>query len=531
MLQGPLSRYIQLGLRWAWLLLLGIVICGGVSYIVSKVSSPTYQATATFVINVDSTSSTNATASIASVPTYAQLLTNPTILNPVLAKHKGMTLQQLSVMITVKPQTNTQLIELDVQNRDPHLAAQLANEVSQSFIVYSNSQLPGSVLVLPATVPTTPFKPQPLQNAGIGALIGLGLAITLVVIFEWIEDRLVSSEEAQELLGMDILSVIPEDHKRKSDSRNSVTVIEQYRRLAARINAAQSTRPFKLVMVTSALAGEGKSTIAANLSTFLAVAGKRVLLIDANMRHPMLDQHFQLHNRRGFSNVFLELWASPRPELYGQETKVPNLRVLTSGELPTKPAELLQSSLARSLFEHLKDAPFDFVIFDAPPLLPVADAEIMCSLVESVVLVIDASKTPRRTMTRTKRVLANTRITKLGIVLNKSSWLDAGADQGYPVATQMQEDPFLLNPASVPKRAAITPHLTTFANNNEGTSFVHQTSVSSSPENSSLLAQPPLTPSGGFGADDPITSSKSSQGPTDYPSRRREMSHGQRFQL
>src|SRR5215831_12259256 len=99
MLQGPLSRYIQLGLRWAWLLLLGIVICGGVSYIISKLSSPTYQAAATFVITVGSPSSTDTTASIASVPTYAQLLTNPIILHPVLAKHAGMTLQQLSAMM------------------------------------------------------------------------------------------------------------------------------------------------------------------------------------------------------------------------------------------------------------------------------------------------------------------------------------------------------------------------------------------------------------------------------------------------
>lgn len=530
MLQGPLSRYIQLAKRWVWLLLLGIVICGGVSYIISKLSSPTYQATATIVINVDSTSSTDTTSSIASVPTYAQLITNPTVLHPVLAKHEGMTLQQLSAMITVKPQTNTQLIELDVQNKDPHLAAQLANEVGQSFLVYSNSQLPGSVLVLPATVPTTPFKPQPLQNAGIGALIGLGLAITLVVIFEWIEDRLVSPEEAQELLGMDLLSVIPLEKRRKSEPRNSVAMIEQYRRLAARINAAQSTRPFKLLMVTSALAGEGKSTIAANLSTFLAVAGKRVLLIDANMRHPMLEQHFHLDNRRGLSNVFLELWASPRPELYGQETGIPNLRVLTSGELPTKPAELLQTSLARSLFEHFKDAPFDFVIFDTPPLLPVADAEIMCSLVESVVLVIDASKTPRKTITRTKRVLANTRITKLGIVLNKSSWLDAGADQGYPVKTQMQEDPFLLNAGRVSPPTVFTPPPTTFTNSNGGTSIGNRTSMSGPPGNSRSLIRAPLTPSGGFVPNDPYIPSKSPQGSTDYPNRRDEISRDQRFQ-
>src|SRR6516225_462721 len=187
-MQGPLSRYTLLARRWAWVLLLGIVFCGGISYIVSKLSSPTYQASTVFVINVDPASSTNATSSIAAVPTYAQLLTNPLVLNPVLAKHRDMTLKRLSDMIAVKPQTNTQLIELDVQNGDPRLAAQLANEVGQSFLLYSNSQLPGSVLALPATVPTMSVSPKPLQNAGIGALIGLGLAITLVIVFEWMED-------------------------------------------------------------------------------------------------------------------------------------------------------------------------------------------------------------------------------------------------------------------------------------------------------------------------------------------------------
>ena len=531
MMHGPLSRYTLLARRWAWVVLLGIVICGGMSYIISKLSRPVYQASAIFVINVDSTSATNSTSSIAAVPTYAQLLTNPTVLNPVVAKHGGMTLQQLNAMIAVKPQTNTQLIELDVQNGDPRFAAQLANEVGQSFLLYSNSQLPGSVQMLPATVPTAPVKPQPLQNAGIGALIGLGLAITLIVVFEWMEDRLASPEEAQELLAMDVLAIIPLNTERKSGSRNSVALMERYRRLAARLNAAQSIKPFKLVMVTSALAGEGKSTVAANLATFLATAGKRVLLIDANLRHPMLDRHFQLDNRRGLSNVFLEMWTSPRSELYGQETGIPSLRVLTSGTLPTRPAELLQSPLAHSLFEHLKEAPFDFVIFDSPPLLPVADAEIMCSLVQSVVLVVDAGKTPRRMLARARRVLTNTHARGLGIALNKSPWPDDGAEQGYPDKGQRQEDPLLLISPSVSQSAMIMqPHMP-FVNTNGGILPPDAPAgVTRSPDTPRLLIRPPLPVSEGVDADDPFIATQPPQGPTSYPSRRSEMLRDPRFQ-
>jgi succinoglycan biosynthesis transport protein ExoP len=447
-MQSPLNRYIMLIRRWAWMIVLGIVICGGITYVVSKLTSPTYQASAIFVINVDATSSTNATSSIAAVPTYAQLLTNPLVLDPVAAQNKGLNTLQLNAMMTVKPQTNTQLIELDVQNNDPHLAAQLANEVGQSFIKYANSQLPGTVQMLPAQVPGEPIKPQPSHDAGIGALIGLGLALTLMFIFEWIEDRLSNPDEVQELLGMDLLAVIPQlpESQRKSLSKGSAPFIEKYRMLAASLNSAQAINPYKLVMITSALAGEGKSTVAANLASFLAMTGKRVLLIDANLRHPVLDQRFQVDGSRGLSNVFIEMWNSPRRELYGQETNIPTLRVLASGGMLTEPAELLQSPLASQIFDYLKESPFDYIIVDSPPLLPVADAQVMASLVEAVVLVIDANKTPRRVLVRARQVLRKTQTRVLGVVINKSKWLDLGVSQQYPEKRRQTQENHLRLP-------------------------------------------------------------------------------------
>src|SRR5262249_30412402 len=146
----------------------------------------------------------------------------------------------------------------------------------------------------------------------IAALIGLGLAVTLIVIFEWAEDRLSSPENAQELLAQEILTSIPQlPKRRKSREKGSVVLVEKYRILAASLNTAQAIKPFKVVMVTSALPGEGKSTVAANLASFLAMGGRRVLLIDANRLHPVLDQHFQLDNRRGLSTVFPEGEDSP----------------------------------------------------------------------------------------------------------------------------------------------------------------------------------------------------------------------------
>ncbi|HEX6478396.1 MAG TPA: polysaccharide biosynthesis tyrosine autokinase [Ktedonobacteraceae bacterium] len=442
-MQDPLNRYLMLGKRWAWVILLGVVICGGMTYVLGKFTKPTYQATATFVVN-----ESDPFSSIQAAPSYAQLLTNPLVLDPVVEEHKGMTLQSLNAMITVKAQTNTQIVELDVQSRDPRLAAQVANEIGQSYLLYANSHLQGTLDMLPAQVPSDPISPKPLHDAGIAALIGLGLAVALIVIFEWVEDRLSSPENAQELIAQELLVIIPRLPKQqKSLEKGSTTLMEKYRMLAASLNSVQTIKPFKVVMVTSSLPEEGKSTVAGNLACFLAISGKRVLLIDANLHDPVLDQSFQIDNSRGLSTMLLEMRNSLPLVLYSQATDIPLLRVLTSGTAPIEETELLQPSLVRQLFEYLQETPFDYVIVDSPPLLSVADAHILASFAQAVLLVVDANKTPRRVLLRAKQLLSGTRTRILGIILNKSPWPDYKVSRKYPgKKTQRQENPRLLIP-------------------------------------------------------------------------------------
>jgi capsular exopolysaccharide synthesis family protein len=361
----------------------------------------------------------NVPTSIAAVPTYAQLLTNPLVLDPVVAMHGGMTLKQLNAMITVKPQSNSQLIELDVQNGNPQLAMQLANEISQSFAQYANSQLPGNVQILPAQLPTDPIKPNPRQDAAIGALVGLGLAIALIVIFEWIDNRFISAEEVQEFLDMEVLTVIPYLQSDR-DPQKIPEVVEKYRTLCANLNATQMIKPFKLLMITSALASEGKSKTSANIASFLAKTGKKVLLVDADLRHPALSQYFQLNNHHGLTTTFMSMGSRSEVQIYAQQTDIPTLRVLTSGVVPPNPAELLQTPQTKQLFNYFNEAPFDYVVFDTSPLLPVADAQIIASLVHAVILVVDVNKTPRRTLLEAKQVLIKTGAKILGVVINKS---------------------------------------------------------------------------------------------------------------
>lgn len=462
-MQSSLGRYILIAKRWAWLVILGVLICGGTTYIVSKLLHPVYDAKAELIVSAGSGSSSPyevATASLTLLPTYANLVQNPKVLQPVADKH-GLTIAQLAAMMKVTPQSNTQIIDLDVTAGDPQTAAQIANEIAQSFAQFTNTQLGGSVQIqiLQAIPPLTPVRPKPSQDAVFGALAGLGLSIALIVLFEWLDDRLATPDEVQTLLKLEPLTIIPElsARQRTKNAEETPALAEGCRILCANLNMSQAAHPFKMVMVTSAMAGEGKSTIAANVASFLAMSGKRVLLVDADLRHPVLDQHFQLDNSKGISSAFLENWSQIQTDLEGQPTEIPSLRILTSGVLPSNPPELLQSHLSHQLFNHFRNTQqFDYIIFDTPPLLPVADAQILASYIQATILVVDASKTSRKVLQQAKQILSRTSTRVIGVAINKSQWPSYGELQDY--LSNIQQRPRADITISVPQNTTQPAH-------------------------------------------------------------------------
>ncbi|TMC23769.1 MAG: polysaccharide biosynthesis tyrosine autokinase [Chloroflexi bacterium] len=437
-MQSSLNRYILLAKRWLWIIVLGVVVCGGMTYIASKITRPTYQASTQLVLAISTSQSPyeNASAALELLPTYARLVANPQVLQPVATKYK-LTVKQLTEMITVKPQSNTQIIEIYVESSNPVVATSIANDVAQNFAQYSRNGLNGmaQIQILPALEPTTPLRPRPLQDASIGSLVGLGLALALIVAFEWIDDRLTNPEEIRKLTGQDALAVLPELSRKQGgcNIKDNPVLAESYRILSAHTSIMQTNHPFKLLMVTSAVAGEGKSTLATNLATFLALSDKRVLLVDADLRRSVLDQHFQLDNHHGLADTLLTPWEQIKTALEGQLTEVPALRVLTSGAYSSNPAELLQSPLAQELFnKHFREMDqFDYIIFDTPPLLPVADAQIMASYMDATLLVIDATIASRKQILQAVNILRKSGTNLIGTALNKSQWPEYNHVQEY----------------------------------------------------------------------------------------------------
>src|SRR5260370_7850230 len=157
------------------------------------------------------------------------------------------------------------------------------------------------------------------------------------------------------------------NRKQRTKKAHEIPIVqESYRILTARLNLIQESNPFKLLMVTSAVASEGKSTVSANLATFLAKSGKKVLLVEADLRLPTLNKHFQLQKRLGFSSALMEPWTQIKAKLTGQATHIPGLHIVAA-EVPLRnSSDLLKAPQVHHIFNNLPHPPYPSTHFHTP---------------------------------------------------------------------------------------------------------------------------------------------------------------------
>lgn len=209
--------------------------------------------------------------------------------------------------------------------------------------------------------------------------------------------------------------------KEKIDTRQLITIInpkspisEQYRTIRTNIEYSNIDCENRVIMVTSSTPGEGKTITSANLAVVFSQQGKKVLLIDADFRKPMVHSVFRKNNMLGLTSVLIK--KLPLMEAV-KDTKVKNLYVLTSGPIPPNPSELLSSKSMRDLLKAIRKE-YDFIIIDTPPILPVTDAQILANQCDGVILVINYGKTKLEHAEKSKTLLLNVKAKLLGAVLN-----------------------------------------------------------------------------------------------------------------
>lgn len=347
-------------------------------------------------------------------------------------------------------------LSLEVETRrnllDEVLKAQSQTEVTARLQGTKESNVR---IVDRALVPGGPSSPNLKQDLSSGLLLGLLCGAGLVLLLEYMDRTVKTSEQVERLLGLPTLAVIPDIadtgssyggyrtyggyglaaekaakgsrrwlEKKKGETLSRIELVphegprlavsEAYRSLRTALLLA-SARELRAVAVTSAVASEGKSATATNLAVVMAQLGRRVLIVDADLRKPRLHEVFQVSNRVG-----LVSYLTGGADFDGiiSRTAVPQLFVAPSGPMPPNPSELLASDRMRELVK-LARGRFDFVVFDTPPILPVTDAALVGTLVDGVTLCLRAGKVTREEARSCHDRLRMASIKVLGVVLNR----------------------------------------------------------------------------------------------------------------
>jgi succinoglycan biosynthesis transport protein ExoP len=286
-----------------------------------------------------------------------------------------------------------------------------------------------------AVMPTFAISPNRKRDFYLYLLAGIVLGIGLALLVERLDDSVRSPLELSERYGTAVLGMIPAIKPNEiaattpamsvsrvithADPRSPVA--EAYRSLRTNLAFARSQRPLRSLALTSPGPSDGKSTTVANLAITFAQQGQRTLLVDADLRRAVLDRTFGVPRTPGLTDVII----GERPIADAvHETQVPNLFVMTSGQLPPNPSELLGSAAMREQLQRMMEQ-FDMVLFDSPPLLAVTDAAVLSTLVDATVLIARMGATARKGLWRALSQLRAVHANLLGTVLN-----DVRADIG-----------------------------------------------------------------------------------------------------
>lgn len=423
-------------LRRHWILIvaltLGGLLVGGTSAVLTK---PTYVAETQLFVAIQNSGSIQElqqgnSFSQARVQSYVKTADTPIVLQPAIdALGLNLTSDQLAGRIKATSDPNTVLITLTASDTSPVQAAAMSQAVADSLVrVVENLEKPkaggtapvGLFVIKPATPPVSPSAPDTKLNLLLGLLLGLGTGMGLAMVRATLDNRIRGELDLRHVTDAPLLGGISFDPNATGKPLLTQTGAqspraESYRQLRTNLQFANVSGQAKSVLVTSSVPGEGKSTTATNLALALAQAGQSVCLIDADLRRPMVSEYLGLDSSAGLTtalvgaadiNELLQHWGEDR------------LYVLTSGQIPPNPSELLGSDEMKQLLLRLEDA-FDAVVIDAPPLLPVTDAAVLAQHVTGVVLVVGADKLKRQDLEKSLNALELVRAKLLGIVLNR----------------------------------------------------------------------------------------------------------------
>jgi succinoglycan biosynthesis transport protein ExoP len=464
-----LRTYLTAMRRWLWLLCLCTIVAAASAYVASKAQHPVYRATAVLMVQPPGSSGQDIFNSLQAseqlAVTYAGLVQQPIVLDRAAAQVQGASAATLTGEVKATADTGSPLLRIQVDDVSPVRAARLANAVALALIsvvtergfASSEGVLPLSLLQ-PAVPPTAPDHPKPLLNAAIAAVLGLILAVILVLLIEFLDDRIRTPAQAEAVVGAPLLGNVGKQHTNNvllaENAEGPPPLAASFHTLCTNLSFATLDKPLRRIVVTSATAAEGKTTVSINLAEALARSGKRVLLIDADLHHPQIHELLGMSNSRGLSQYLMEEHSASPVVTQPHGSR---LSVLTAGPQSPNSAELLGSCrMGQFLQSVLDNDEADIVVIDTPPVATCVDAALLASYTDGTLLVIDGSQAREGPVVRAKAVLDRAHARIVGIVLNHTPerMQHAGFHQ------QPNEQTSNLQERVVPHESSTSPALT-----------------------------------------------------------------------
>lgn len=400
----------------------------------SLLSRPTYNAQTQLFVAIQSSGTVaelqqGNTFTQARVQSYVETARTPAVLQPVIdSLSLDQTPAQLASSVSAYADLKTVLITITATDSSPVQAAAIAQAVADSLITtVGELESPNSgdispiklSVVTPAVAPMDPASPNIKQNLAAGFLIGMVLGIAIAVLRSTLDTKIRSYDDLSRITVAPVLGGIAfdEDAAKKpllTQTGQQSPRAESFRQIRTNLQFANVNSTSKTMLVTSSLPGEGKTTTATNMAIAMAQAGQRVALVDADLRRPMTASYLGLERGAGLTTALVG--AADIDDLL-QPWGDDDLFVLTSGQIPPNPSELLGSEGMTQLIKRLEDA-FDVVIIDAPPLIPVTDATVLSQKVGGVVLVVGSAKVRTQDVQKSLTSLELVNAQVLGVVLN-----------------------------------------------------------------------------------------------------------------